>query len=221
MSARARACAMSAVLAAAVVVAPAAESAPECSGYVGLTFDDGPGDTTARLLDALRENGLRATMFNQGDHADTNPSLVAAQVDAGMQVGNHSYTHPHMTGLSRSEMDSEISRAQQAISEAGGGTPTLFRPPYGETNAALREVEAAHGLTEIIWDVDSQDWNNATVDQIVAANASLTDGQIILMHDWPPNTLAAIPGIAEALQQKALCPGVISPETGRAEAPKT
>ncbi|SFS73976.1 polysaccharide deacetylase family protein [Saccharopolyspora flava] len=219
MSARARACAVSAVLAAAVVVAPAAESAPECSGYVGLTFDDGPGETTTQLLDALLENGLRATMFNQGDHADANPSLVAAQVEAGMQVGNHSYTHPHMTELSRSEMDSEISRAQQAISAAGGGSPVLFRPPYGETNETLHEVEAAHGLTEVIWDVDSQDWNNATVDEIVAANASLTDGQVILMHDWPPNTLTAIPRIAETLSTQGLCPGVISPETGHAVAP--
>ncbi len=217
---RARGCVAGAVLVAAVLVAPATASAqPACSGYVGLTFDDGPGDTTAELLNALRQNGLRATMFNRGDGADAHPALVKAQVDAGMWVGNHSYGHPHMTQLTRSEMDDEISRTQTAIAGAGGRTPNLFRPPYGETNETLREVAASHGLTEIIWDVDSLDWNNATVDQIVEANARLTDGQVILMHDWAPNTLEAIPRIAEVLAGKGLCPGAISPRTGQAVAP--
>ncbi|MFG3003197.1 polysaccharide deacetylase family protein [Streptomyces calvus] len=198
--------------------APARAAA--CNGYVGLTFDDGPSTgTTQNLLGALRQNGLRATMFNQGQYAAANPSLVKAQVDAGMWVANHSYTHPHMTQLSQAQMDSEISRTQQAIAAAGGGTPKLFRPPYGETNATLRTVAAKYGLTEIIWDVDSQDWNNASTDAIVQAASRLTDGQIMLMHDWPANTIAAIPRIAQNLASRGLCAGMISPQTGRAVAP--
>jgi peptidoglycan/xylan/chitin deacetylase (PgdA/CDA1 family) len=198
--------------------APAQAAA--CNGYVGLTFDDGPStSTTMSLLNALRQNGLRATMFNQGQYAAANPSLVKAQVDAGMWVANHSYTHPHMTQLSQAQMDSEISRTQQAIANAGGGTPKLFRPPYGETNSTLRAVEAKYGLTEIIWDVDSQDWNNASTDAIVQAASRLTNGQVILMHDWPANTIAAIPRIAQNLASRGLCAGMISPQTGRAVAP--
>ncbi|MEV5812725.1 polysaccharide deacetylase family protein [Streptomyces mutabilis] len=212
-----------AALAAAGTVAAAADAAPAraaaCNGYVGLTFDDGPSGNTRALLDALRQNGLRATMFNQGQYAAQNPSVVRAQVDAGMWVANHSYTHPHMTQLSQAQMDSEISRTQQAIANAGGGTPKLFRPPYGETNATLRAVEAKYGLTEVIWDVDSQDWNNASTDAIVQAVSRLGDGQVILMHDWPANTLAAIPRIAQTLAGKGLCSGMISPQTGRAVAP--
>ncbi|WP_030868233.1 polysaccharide deacetylase family protein [Streptomyces sp. NRRL S-37] len=198
--------------------APAQAAA--CNGYVGLTFDDGPSTgSTMNLLNALRQNGLRATMFNQGQYAAANPSLVKAQVDAGMWVANHSYTHPHMTQLSQSQMDSEIARTQQAIANAGGGTPKLFRPPYGETNSTLRAVEAKYGLTEIIWDVDSQDWNNASTDAIVQAASRLTNGQVILMHDWPANTIAAIPRIAQNLASRGLCAGMISPQTGRAVAP--
>ncbi|MFF5158105.1 polysaccharide deacetylase family protein [Streptomyces sp. NPDC000348] len=194
--------------------------AAACNGYVGLTFDDGPSTgTTTNLLNALRQNGLRATMFNQGQYAAAHPSLVKAQVDAGMWVANHSYTHPHMTQLSQAQMDSEIARTQQAIANAGGGTPKLFRPPYGETNSTLRTVEAKYGLTEIIWDVDSQDWNNASTDAIVQAASRLTDGQVILMHDWPANTVAAIPRIAQNLASRGLCAGMISPQTGRAVAP--
>ncbi|WP_330341992.1 polysaccharide deacetylase family protein [Streptomyces sp. NBC_00557] len=194
--------------------------AATCNGYVGLTFDDGPSnDHTPALLNALRQNGLRATMFNEGQYAAAYPSQVQAEINAGMWVGNHSYTHPHLTQLSQSQIDSEISRTQQAVASAGGGTPQLFRPPYGETNATVQAVEAKYGLRQIIWDIDSQDWNGASTDAIVQANARLTNGQIILMHEWPANTLAAIPRIAQVLASKGLCAGRISPQTGRAVAP--
>jgi len=203
-----------------VTVGAAPSEAAACNGYVGLTFDDGPtAGNTQNLLSALRNNGLRATMFNQGSFAASNPALVRAQVDAGMWVGNHSYTHPHLPQQSQATIDSEIARTQTAIANAGGGTPKLFRPPYGETNATVRAVEQKYGLTEIIWDVDSQDWNNASTDSIVAANARLTNGQVILMHDWPANTVAAIPRIAQGLASRGLCAGMISPQTGRAVAP--
>ncbi|MDQ1039031.1 peptidoglycan/xylan/chitin deacetylase (PgdA/CDA1 family) [Streptomyces sp. V3I8] len=197
----------------------AAGTAAACNGYVGLTFDDGPSGSTPALLDALKRNGLRATMFNQGQYAAANASKVRAQVDAGMWVGNHSYTHPHLTQLGQSQIDSEISRTQQAIAAGGGGTPKLFRPPYGETNATVKAVAAKYGLTEIIWDVDSQDWNGVGTDAIVQAAGRLGNGQVILMHDWPANTLAAIPRIAQNLTARGLCAGRISPQTGRAVAP--
>ena len=174
---------------------------------------------TPALLGALKQNGLRATMFNEGQYAAAYPAQVKAQVDAGMWVGNHSYTHPHLTQLGQTQIDSELSRTQTSIAAAGGGTPRLFRPPYGETNSTVKAVEAKYGLTEIIWDVDSQDWNGAGTDAIVAAAGRLTGGQVILMHDWATNTLAAVPRIAQGLAARGLCAGRISPQTGRAVAP--
>jgi peptidoglycan/xylan/chitin deacetylase (PgdA/CDA1 family) len=192
-----------------------------CSaGYVGLTFDDGPSNAhTPALLNALKQHGLRATMFNEGQFAVAVPAQVRAEAAAGMWIGNHSYDHPHLTALSQSQIDSEIGRTQTAIANAGGGTPKLFRPPFGDTNSTVKAVEAKYGLKEILWDVDSQDWNGASVAQIVAANSRLTNGQIILMHEWPANTLTAIPQIAQVLASHNLCSGMISPQTGRAVAP--
>ncbi|MBO1329949.1 polysaccharide deacetylase family protein [Streptomyces sp. VRA16 Mangrove soil] len=218
----ARLAAVTAVGACSLAAGPAASARPAaaCGGYVALTFDDGPSAAgTPALLDVLRRNGLRATMFNEGQYAAANPSLVSAQVAAGMWVGNHSYTHPHLTQLSQAQIDSEIARTQQAVAAGGGGTPRLFRPPYGETNATVQSVAAKYGLTQIIWDIDSQDWNGASADAIVQAAARLTNGQIILMHDWPANTRAAIPRIAQGLAARGLCAGMISPQTGRAVAP--
>lgn len=209
-----------AAMVAASTVATAPAHAAACNGYVGLTFDDGPSNNnTPALLNALKQNGLRATMFNEGQYAAAYPAQVRAQVQAGMWVGNHSYTHPHLTQQSQSQMDSEVSRTQQAIANAGGGTPKLFRPPYGETNGTLQSVLGKYGLRQVIWDVDSQDWNNASTDAIVQANSRLTNGQVILMHEWAANTRAAIPRIAQALASRGLCSGMISPQTGRAVAP--
>lgn len=213
-----------AVAATAVAGTATVDSAPAhaagCAGYVGLTFDDGPSNArTPALLNALRQNGLRATLFNEGQYAAAYPAQVRAEAAAGMWIGNHSYTHPHLTQQSQAQIDSEVSRTQQAIAAAGGGTPKLFRPPYGETDATLQAVEAKYGLTQIIWDVDSQDWNGASTDAIVQAVSRLGNGQIILMHEWPANTLAAIPRIAQTLAGKGLCAGRISPQTGRAVAP--
>ena len=83
----------------------------------------------------------------------------------------------------------------------------------------MQSVEAKYGLTQIIWNVDSQDWNGASTDAIVQANARLTNGQIILMHDQYQTTDNAIGRIASGLASRGLCAGMISPQTGRAVAP--
>jgi peptidoglycan/xylan/chitin deacetylase (PgdA/CDA1 family) len=206
--------------AAAVTLAPTPSSAAACNGYVALTFDDGPNPaTTNSLLNALRSAGARATMFNTGQNAQNNGALVRAQRDAGMWVENHSWSHPNMTQLSQSQMASEISRTQQVIQQLTGTTPRLFRPPYGATNATLRAVQAQYGLTEVIWDVDSQDWNGASTAAIVQAAGRLQAGGVILMHDNYQTTIQAIPQIVANLSSRGLCPGMISPTTGRAVAP--
>jgi len=204
----------------AVTMIAGPSQAATCNGYVGLTYDDGPSaSNTTNLLNTLKANGVRATVFNIGQNAQQNQSLVQAEKAANMWIGNHSWTHPHMTTLSTAQMTSEISQTQQILQQVTGTAPKLFRPPFGETNATLKSVEAQFGLTEIIWDVDSQDWNGASTDQIVAAAGRLTAGQIILMHDFPANTIAAIPRIMSGLTSRNLCPGMISPSTGRAVAP--
>jgi peptidoglycan/xylan/chitin deacetylase (PgdA/CDA1 family) len=206
--------------AAAVVAATTTPAlAATCNGYVGLTFDDGPTGSTGSLLNALRNNGARATMFNVGQKVQQNPGLAQQQVSAGMWIGNHSWTHPHLTQMSQAQMQSELSQTQNTIRSATGVTPRLFRPPYGETNSTLRSVESSLGLTEVIWDVDSQDWNGASTASIVQAAGRLTNGQVILMHDGIQNTINAIPQIMSGLASRNLCPGQISPTTGRAVAP--
>jgi peptidoglycan/xylan/chitin deacetylase (PgdA/CDA1 family) len=190
------------------------------AGYVGLTFDDGPtAGNTQNLVNVLTSNGATATVFPEGQYVQANPALLQVYKNAGLVIGNHSWDHPHLVNLSQADIQSQLSRTQQIIQQTVGTAPRLFRPPYGETNATLKSVEASLGLREIIWDVDSQDWNNASAASIRQAASQLQNGQIILMHDWPANTVAALPGILQDLRSRNLCPGVVSPDTGRAVAP--
>ena len=203
----------------AVAVTASPSSAAACNGYVGLTFDDGPTGSTSALLNVLRNNSVRATMFNVGQNVQNNRSAAQAQVSAGMWVANHSWNHAHMTSMSQSQMQSDLSQTSSAIQSATGVRPTLFRPPYGETNSTLQSVASSLGMRQVIWDVDSQDWNGASVSSIVSAAGRLQNGQVILMHDGIQNTRDAIPQIMANLTGRNLCPGMISSSTGRAVAP--
>ena len=184
------------------------------NGYVGLTFDDGPSSTTPQLLAALEAAGLRATMFNQGNNSLADPDQVRAERRAGLWIGNHTFTHPHLPQLSEDGIFAEIASTQWVLRDLTHKTPTLFRPPFGETDERVRAAEDRLGLLEVLWTVDSRDWAGASPEEIVAAAATLEPGGIILMHDWPPATIEAVPGIARVLRERGLCSGriVYTPE---------
>jgi peptidoglycan/xylan/chitin deacetylase (PgdA/CDA1 family) len=191
-----------------------------CSGYVGITFDDGPNSNTTALVNLLRQNNLTpVTWFNQGNNIASNASLIALERTVG-EVHNHSFTHSHMTSWTLAQVSDELNRTNQAIQNAGAPKPTLFRPPYGEVNSTIQQAAQAAGLRVVTWDVDSQDWNGASASAIVNAVNQLQNGQVILMHDGSyTNTNSAIAQIASTLRNKGLCPGRIDPNTGRAVAP--
>jgi peptidoglycan/xylan/chitin deacetylase (PgdA/CDA1 family) len=183
-----------------------------CSnGFVGLTYDDGPTpSTTMPLLNALRAGGARATFFIWGQHAQQNPNLLRAEQSAGMWIANHTFTHPHLPQIGEPAAFNEINQTQTTIRQITGLTPTLFRPPFGETNAQIRNDEARLGLTEVLWTVDSRDWAGASTAQIVQAASTLQPGGIILMHDAGfQTTVQAVPQILSGLSARGLCPGKI------------
>jgi peptidoglycan/xylan/chitin deacetylase (PgdA/CDA1 family) len=200
---------------------PRAIAASSCAGgYVALTFDDGPGPSTPALLTALERSGLRATMFNIGWHAAAHPALVRAEVGAGMWVENHTWTHSRLTRVDTPRLTAEIVGTQEVLRRLTGRTPTLLRPPFLDTDARVNAASRRLGLLEVSATVDSRDYADASAGEIVAAARRLQSGGIMLMHDWPPATIEAVPRIAAALAERALCTGRIarSATTGRAVA---
>jgi peptidoglycan/xylan/chitin deacetylase (PgdA/CDA1 family) len=84
-----------------------------------------------------------------------------------------------------------------------------MRPPYGAINDTVRAVDAQLGLIDVIWTVDTVDWNGVSTAKIVSSALTVQADGFILMHDGYPNTIAAVPQIAAGLAAKGLCPGRI------------
>src|ERR671936_3000416 len=165
--------------------------------YVALTFDDGPGPYTARLLRILARAGARATFFVVGSRVAAWPGLVRAEVRRGA-VGNHTWSHPRLASLGRRAVVRELLRTQAAVGRSADGTrPLLFRPPYGVGTPAEAAAVHALGLVDVRWSVDSRDaFAGATAASIArTVLAGLHPGAIVLLHDNRHTTLAALPRI--------------------------
>ncbi|MCP2256407.1 Polysaccharide deacetylase [Streptoalloteichus tenebrarius] len=186
-----------------------AASEGRCDGYVALTYDDGPNGYTRPLLRALRSVGARATFFDVGFRMEKNPDDVRATVRAGMWLGNHTWSHPHLPQLAPDELTEELDSTQEIIHEITGRTPTLFRPPYGDTNPAVRAEAARQGMAEVLWTVDTLDWSGRNAQQIIDSALTAKARGIVLMHDGYQPTVDAVEPIVRGLRAKGLCPGKI------------
>jgi peptidoglycan/xylan/chitin deacetylase (PgdA/CDA1 family) len=174
---------------------------------VALTFDDGPGPYTHRILASLARAHARATFFVVGSRVASYAQLTRAEVRAGA-VGNHSWSHPHLEGLGRRAVYGELARTQAAIVRAGVPRPSLFRPPYEVGTPASRRVTGALGLLDVRWSVDSGDAEPGATSASIAAQVKdgLRPGAIVLMHDIHAATAAALPTILREVRRRGLRP---------------
>lgn len=164
------------------------EVVPTSSKVVALTFDAGANSAgLPKILRALADAHVRATFFLTGNWARGNPAGVAQIVAAGHRVGNHTMTHPHMTGLSAPLIADEVVGAQWAIRQAGADPRPLFRFPFGERDARTIDAVNELGYLPIRWTVDTLGWKGTSggitpglVTQRVLA--ALRPGEIVLMH---------------------------------------
>lgn len=173
--------------------------------YIALTFDDGPHATlTPKLLDILKEKGVKATFFVLGECVAANPAVLQRAAAEGHEIGNHSWGHKAFPRGGGAGVASEINRTNAAIESATGAKPVLVRPPYGATNATItKRLNEEFGLKVIMWDVDPLDWkvrNSAHVQSEILK--STKPGSIVLAHDIHPTTVEAMAGTIDALKEK-------------------
>jgi peptidoglycan/xylan/chitin deacetylase (PgdA/CDA1 family) len=170
---------------------------------VALTFDDGPGPDTGRVLDTLRKHKVPATFFVLGSRVGPYASEVAREVWDGHEVANHTWSHRQLTRLSSAEIRSELDRTAAAVERAAGVETRLMRPPYGEVDSRVREAIKAAGYAEIRWSVDTRDWEHRSADAVVAHVVNDTRrGAIILMHDIQQASVDALPRVIDALRER-------------------
>ncbi|MEV4015501.1 polysaccharide deacetylase family protein [Nonomuraea angiospora] len=170
---------------------------------VALTFDDGPGPYTAKLLDILRKDGARATFFVVGSNAAAQPELVKRMSAEGHLVGNHTWDHKDLSKQATSRITDSLARTEDAVSAAIGQRPSLARTPYGTANQAVRDVAAELGLALVDWDIDVKDlFADKAGDIADLAVRKAHPGAIILMHDIHRETVDAVPDILKRLRGK-------------------
>ncbi|MCR5736790.1 MAG: polysaccharide deacetylase family protein [Eubacterium sp.] len=155
--------------------------------YIAITFDDGPGDSTPKLLKALNRYDSKATFFLVGQYAVKKPKLVKKQYRSGMQIGNHTWSHANLNVVSTAEIKSQINKNKSALKGILGTKPSIFRPPYGNYNPTVSKTV---DVPMLYWSVDTLDWKNRNVQYVcktILNNAY--DGAIVLLHDSHPTTV--------------------------------
>lgn len=155
-----------------------------------LTFDDGPSEHTAAVLDVLRQHHATAIFFLIGGNAEKEPALVKQIQSEGHLIGNHSYCHKGTFPIMSSKNIAEdIKRCNQKLSTITGTSINLFRPPFGVTNPLIAKGLKKCGIDfkVIGWDVRSFDTMGGEVDKIVdKIVGQLMPGSIVLLHDRMP-----------------------------------
>ncbi|MBV9485031.1 MAG: polysaccharide deacetylase family protein [Frankiaceae bacterium] len=180
--------------------------APGHGRTVALTFDDGPGPSTKRILGILASHHVPATFFNIGDQIADRRAEVRAEVNQGEAVGNHTWDHHKLSSMTESAQAREIDREAAAQETATGLPPCIFRPPYGAYDKATLRLAASRHQAVWLWSVDPQDWKangSASIAWIrrIISGAEAGGSQrhpVVLLHNTAggnPATVAALPAI--------------------------
>lgn len=176
---------------------------------VALTFDDGPTPRyTAGILGILAEKDVNATFFLIGREADENPVETRSIVEAGHELGNHTYTHDDMTWAMPWSAAEQVEKTDASIRAAGYSGEILFRPPYGKKFLGLPLYLAAHDRTTITWDVEPESDDAIAADPYrIAAHVIETTkpGSIVIMHLMYPardTSRKALPLVIDGLRKK-------------------
>jgi len=218
---------------------PLAQVITSCTkpNNVALTFDDGPYTYLEKISDALVAAGAKGTFFWNGNnygciYSADNVKRIKYAYNAGHQVASHTWAHKHLKDLNHDQIDSEMSRVDQALERILGVTPAFMRPPYGEYNDLVSQVAYERGQKIVIWDFDSGDSTGSTAAQSNAAYDKIANDHpstiLALNHEVYETTASTvIPHAISVLKNKgynlvtvAECMGmepyqkVTTPQTG-------
>lgn len=173
------------------------EEVSEPGPRIALTFDDGPGPYTERLLDGLKERGVKASFFLIGRSVKEYPEAVKRMEEEGHLIGNHTYSHVKLKGLSPEETRREIQKTDEAVYEITGKHVAYLRPPFGEWE---EDLELTYPVLPVMWTVDPLDWTTENVEEIVDRVVTQAgENDMILLHDCYDSSVEATLRIVDRL----------------------
>ena len=185
-------------------------SGPRDTNEVSLTFDDGPGNFTPKILEVLKKYGVKATFFMEGDQVEIRQKIAKMVVDDGHEVFGHSYSHPDFYHYKKDDyrqlLSQEIDKAGKIIEKITGIRPIAMRMPYGYVKKQwVKDVAKEKGYILINWTFGC-DWKKMSGDELAAAYIkNIGPGAIFLMHDGGKGrapTVEALPKIIEEIQKR-------------------
>ncbi len=173
---------------------------------LAISFDAAWGaDKTRQIISICKEYDVKATFFLVSFWVEKYPDMVQEIYNNGFEIGLHSDTHPDMTKLSKSQMESELKANIQAIENVTGIKPKIFRPPYGYYNNDLLDVCDSLGLSCVKWSVDSLDWKGLSASELsgrVIKNSK--NGSIVLFHNNSDHILDGLKQVLEFYKSKKM-----------------
>lgn len=181
-----------------------------CKGYVALTIDDGPTDSTGLMLTILRIHHATATFFDVGAKVQKYPDVTLEQAAVG-ELGNHTYSHPFIDRLPKNKAYRELLGTSQIIKSLTGTTPVLFRPPFDRVNPDTDGIARSLGMVTVLWNIDTRDYVKGT--DVVKSFTAAKAGDIILIHDGIPDTVKSLSHALDQLEAHHLCTGKVVPST--------
>lgn len=184
---------------AAGAVVPGVDCSRKAARCVALTFDDGPGPYTDRLLATLRAASVPATFFMVGTSVRRFPAQARHVARAGMEICAHSWSHRDLTRLTPAGVAADFRRVSTVIRRATGVAVDCERPPYG---AFDKTVLAKTNAALILWTVDTLDWKYRDAARIARIASRAHPGDVILLHDIHPKSVAAVGAIIDRLRAR-------------------
>ncbi|MBB6446060.1 polysaccharide deacetylase family protein [Bacillus benzoevorans] len=172
---------------------------------VALTFDDGPTKNVDQILPLLDKYNAKATFFLIGEEMVKHPEEAKKIVEAGHQIGNHTYSHKRMIFKAPSYIREEIEKTDQLIQNAGFKGEIDFRPPNGKKLVFLPYYLHKHNRDTITWNIEPDSYYTNASDKVNYVKRNIKPGSIILMHPMYDDTgteLQAIEGVLQALSKE-------------------
>jgi peptidoglycan/xylan/chitin deacetylase (PgdA/CDA1 family) len=181
---------------------------------VALTFH-GAGDPslTRRVVELLARHDAHVTVFAVGTWLSAHPDLGRALVDAGHDLGNHTWSHRTMPRLDAATARTEVARGAEAVATVAGSSPLLFRPSGTPTSTAtIRAAARAAGYHRCVsYSVDPRDYTDPGAAAVTARTLSaVRPGSIVSLHLGHPGTVAALPSVLSGLASRGLRPVTLS-----------
>jgi polysaccharide deacetylase family sporulation protein PdaB len=174
---------------------------------LALTFDISWGEERAGpILDILEKKGVKkATFFLSSPWSESHPEVVKRIKDMGFEIASHGHKHINYSSLTDEEIETQIRKAHEILTNLTGTAPNLIRTPNGDFDKRVLKIASKLGYTVVQWDTDSKDWMNPGTEQIVKnVVGKAHPGDIILMHasDSCKQTHLALPTIIDQLKQQ-------------------